>query len=144
MVFTQDNFWSSSILRTHMSSSSSRQCGRSCRHGDLSEHMSARGAKKAIFTTSRIFTKLCKYEPEGGKSTLEKQNQASKHHFTISCIFTKLCKYEPGGGKSTPQIPNFRVSCSETLKNTIFKHVTFWMRCSLSDSPYRCAGTTEN
>ena len=42
-------------------------------------HMTA-GCQKVIFTTSCISTKLFKYEPDGGKSTLEKQNQASKRH----------------------------------------------------------------
>ena len=55
-----------------------------------------------------------------GRSTLEKQKTASKHHVMKIAIFAKLFKYEPGGGKSTPQIPNFKVSCSDSLKNAIF------------------------
>ena len=58
---------------------------------------------------------------------MEKQKTASKHHVMKIMIFAKLLKYEPGGGKSTPQIPNFKVSCPDSLKNAIFKHVTFWM-----------------
>ena len=69
----------------------------------------------------------------GPKETFLLLSEGSSFEQTVECMETTLYLTILEVGKSLPPNPlpplisNFRVSCSETVKNAIFKHVTFWI-----------------